>query len=297
MTACGPVPCDYFPMKNPLRSLLIALMLFAAALPISGRAQITSWNAYSNFYLSPTAAGWGGATNPSAAGAAWGYYAANVNGFGFPTGIGSYFTPTGAGIGSQNMYQYSDVAPIGAGTVVGSPGYANAEGQNFGYYADTFSWGSSLGRYDTPWFGGAPGLSQGLTNLIWFQSGWLGGGASEGIAPVLTWTAPTNGTFVFNGLFVSGDQAANSAAVAIVDSLSQVLLSRTVLNNDSTQTFSFTNTYNLGDTVQFQVGNNFSLGNVVGLQLEVVPEPSTVALTGFGLAAVVLYNSRRKRLR
>ena len=283
-------------MKNSLRSLLPAFVLFAVALPTSGHAQITTWNAYNDFYLSPTAAGWSGATSPSAAGAAWGYYAANVNGFGFPTGIGSYFTPTGAGSGSQNAYQYSDVAPIGAGTYVGASGWAGTGGAGFPNYSDTFGWGSSLGRYDTPWFGGAPGLSQGLTNLIWFQSGWLGGGATEGIAPVLTWTAPTNGTFIFNGLFVSGDQAANSAAVAIVDSLSTSVLSRTVLANNSIQSFSFTNTYNLGDTVQFQVGNNFSGGNAVGLQLEVVPEPSTVSLAVYGLAAAALYKFRRKKL-
>jgi hypothetical protein len=132
---------------------------------------------------------------------------------------------------------------------------------------------------------------------MWFQSGWLGGGASEGIAPVLTWTAPTSGSFIFTGQFVSGDQAANSAAVAIVDSLNAIPLSRTVLANNSFQTFSFTNTYTAGDVVQFQVGNNFTGGNAVGLQLEVVPEPSTVSLAALGLAAVALYRFRRKPLR
>jgi len=278
--------------RNAALATFLAVMLLAPFV----QAQITSWNAYSDFYLSPTAAGWGGATTPSAAGAAWGYYAANVNGFGFPTGIGSYFTPTGAGTGSVNMYQYSDVAPVGTGTYVGASSWTVTGGAGFPAYGDTF-WGSSLGRYDTPWFGGAPGLSQGLTNLMWFQSGWLGGGSSEGIAPVLTWKAPTNGSFIFTGLFVSGDQAANSAAVAIVDSLSTVSLSRTVLANNSVQAFSFTNSYNAGDVVQFQVGNNFSGGNAVGLQLDVsvIPEPSTLSLAGLGVAAAALYRFRRKR--
>jgi hypothetical protein len=281
--------------KNFFTAFAIAALAAITAVPAS--AVPTSWNAYNDFYLSPTAAGWGGATSPSAAGAAWGYYAANVNGFGFPTQIGAYFTPTGAGSGSQNMYQYSDVAPIGAGTYVGASGWSNTGGAGFAYYGDTFSWGSSLGSYPTPWFGGAPGLSQSLTNLMWFQSGWLSGGSSEGIAPVLTWTAPATGSYTFTGLFVSGDQSSNSAAVAIVDSLLTTPLSRTVLANNSTQSFSFTKSYTAGDVVQFQVGNDFSSGNAVGLQavITAVPEPSTLCLAGLGCAAAAVYGFRRKR--
>ena len=284
-------------MKKSLRSFLPVLLLVVAALPAIGRAQmVTSWNAYNDFYLSPTAAGWTGAVTPSTAGAAWGYYAANVNGFGLPTGIGSYFTAEFSGSGSQNLYQYSTVAPIGTGTVLGPVTDFVAGANNLARYQDNQGWGTALARYDAAWFSGAPGLSQGLTNLIYMQSGWLGGGGSEGIAPVLTWTAPANGTFTFSGLFVSGDQSGNSAAVAIIDSLGGINLARSVLANNSVQSFSFTNTYNLGDTVQFQVGNDFSAGNAVGLQVEVVPEPSTVALAVFGLAAAALYRFRRKNL-
>jgi len=261
------------------------------------------WNAYDNFYLSPTAAGWGGATSPSSAlGTAWGYYAANVNGFGFPTQIGTYMTPTGSGSGSQNMYQYSNVAPIGAGTAVGAPGFASTGGRGFGYYADTYGWGSSLGSYTTPWFSGAPGASQGLSNLIWMQSGWLSGGSSEGIAPVLTWTAASSGQYSFSGLFVSGDQPSNSSAIAIVTSSGVVvntgsLLSRTVLANNSVENFSFLATFAAGDTVQFQVGNNFSTGNAVGLQVTAtsIPEPSSGMLLTAGLGALGLIHLRRRR--
>lgn len=281
--------------SNAFKAFAIAALAAISAAPAT--AVVTSWNAYNDFYLSPTAAGWGGATSPSAAGAAWGYYAANVNGTGFPTQIGAYFTPTGAGSGSQNLYQYSNVAPIGAGTVVGASGWANTGGAGFPNYADTFAWGSSLGRYDAPWFGGAPGLSQSLTNLMWFQSGWLSGGSSEGIAPVLTWTAPATDTYTFTGLFVSGDQSANSAAVAIVDSVSGVPLARTVLANNSTESFSFSNSYTAGDIVQFQVGNTFSTGNAVGLQVTIVPEPSTLALAGLGAAAAAYFGVRRQRTR
>jgi hypothetical protein len=84
--------------------------------------------------------------------------------------------------------------------------------------------------------------------------------------------------------------------VAIVDSLlGTAPLARTVLANNSTQSFSFTKSYSAGDVVQFQVGNNFSIGNAVGLQLAIVPEPSTVALAGLGLAAAAFYSFRRKR--
>ncbi len=280
-----------------LRAMLgAALCASALASPHVALAVPMSWNAFDDFYLSPTAAGWGGATSPSAAGAAWGYYDANVNGLGFPTQIGAYFTPTGAGSGSQNLYQFSDVAPIGAGTYVGASGWANTGGAGFPNYADTFGWGTSLGRYDAPWFPGAPGLSQSLTNLMWFQSGYLATGTSEGIAPVLTWKAPASGDYTFTGLFVSGDQPTNSAAVAIVDSLlGTAPLARTVLANNSTQSFSFTNSYSAGDVVQFQVGNNFSTGNAVGLQVTIVPEPSALGLlaTAAAGAAVCVYRRRR----
>ena len=263
----------------------------------------TQWNAYNDFYQSPGAAG---TTAPasSALGAAWGYYAANVNGYGFPTGIGTYFTPTASGSGSRNLYQYSNVAPIGAGTYVGASGYAATGGAGLAYYSDTYGWGSSLGRYSTPWFGGAPGLSRALSNLIWMQSGYLSNtaaapnGPAEGIAPVLTWTAPQTGVYAFAGQFIAGNQGANSAAVAIVDSLGgSALLARTVLSADALQSFSFTASYNAGDTVQFQVGNNFSTGNAVGLQVTAtaIPEPSSGMLLTAGLGALGLINLRRRR--
>lgn len=258
----------------PLK-LSSATLFAVVALASLARAQGT-YNAYNDFYLSPTAAGWGGATTPSVTGAAWGYYDANVNGFGFPDQIGSYFTPTASGSGSQNLYQFSDVAPIGAGTYVGASGWANTGGAGFPYYGDSFSWGSSLGRYDAPWFAGAPGSSQGLTNLIWFQSAWLSSATSEGIAPVLIWKAPQTGFYSFSGLFVAANQASNGASVAIVDSLGGAApLSRTVLTPNTTQSISFTKSYAAGDVVQFQVGSDFKTGNAVGLQINVSPVVTT----------------------
>jgi hypothetical protein len=69
------------------------------------------------------------------------------------------------------------------------------------------------------------------------------------------------------------------------------------MSPNTTQSISFQKSYTAGDVVQFQVGSNFTTGNAVGLQLTIaaVPEPSTLCLTGLGLAAAGLYRFRRKR--
>lgn len=275
----------------------IGLTIFLA-LSAQSQAQ-TSWNAYNDFYFNPSAAGWGG--NTSALGTAWGYYMGNVNGFGFPTSVGSYLT-------SGQIYKLANANPAGAadGTRYSNSAWYNTGGAGFAAYSDNIGWGVSLGRYDNPWFGGAPGLSQGQSNFIWMQSGWLNGGSSEGIASVLTWTAPATGAYTIAGQFISGNQAANSAAVAIVDSVvgsanilsgGQFLDSRTVLGNNAISSFSFAASYNAGDVVQFQVGNNFSTGNAVGLQVTAtaIPEPSSGLLLTAGLGALGLVRRLRRQ--
>lgn len=262
-------------MKIPPTLRIFAVFLSFTALTSLVGAQ-TIYDAYTDFYLSPTAAGWGGATSPSVKGATWGYYAANVNGYGFPTEIGTYFTSQFSGSGSQNLYQYSSAAPIGLGTFVGNPLWTDTGGAGFPRYADSQSWGSSLGRYDNPWFEGAPGWSQGSSNFIWMQPGYLGNaaeapdGPAEGIASVLVWKAPQAGFYTFSGQFVAGNQPGNGASVAVVDSLGQTRLARTVLEPDTTQAIDFTASYATGDVVQFQVGSDFKTGNAVGLQISVV---------------------------
>jgi len=278
-------------MKKLITTILTALLIATTV-----QAQlITSWNPYDDFYLAPSSSGWTGPENPTQAGNAWGYYAGNVNGFGYPTQIGSYFTTSFSGIGSQSLYQFSDISPLGPGYVFANTLWDATGGMGFARYLDNLGWGVSLGRYDNPWFSGAPGLSRGLSNLIWMQSGWLGGTGSEGIASVLSFTIPETGTYTFTGKFIAGAQGANGASVAIVDSLNTPLLSRTTMISDELTNFNFTKTYNTGDVVEFQVGSNFTTGNAVGLDLYVIPEPSPGIVLSCGLIALLMYKSYRRK--
>ena len=114
---------------------------------------------------------------------------------------------------------------------------------------------------------------------------------------MLTWTAPATKLYDFSGLFVSGNEPTKSAAVAIMDSLGGTApLSRTVLANNSVQSFSFSKAYNAGDVVQFQVGNNLSSGNVVGLQVSIVPEPSTWVIGTVGISCAGWAAWRRRSI-
>lgn len=224
----------------------------------------------------------------------------NVNANGFPSSVGTYLT-------SSQIYRFTNHDPLGAGGLVyGVPTWYDTGGAGFPVYNEAVAWGSgsgnlhsSLGRYDTPWFSGAPGRSQDLTNLIWMQAVYLGVTGAEGIASMLTWTAPAAGTYTFSGLFVPGYQSANGASAAIVDSLAQTHLGRAVLGSDDLNatplSFEFTKTYSLGDVVQFQVGTDFKTGNAVGLQVNVIPEPSSSALLMAGLAALTLAKSKRRK--
>ena len=234
------------------------------------QSSVSKWNAHRDFYFDSTSTAnnspaWAGAKSPSAAGSAWGYYAANANGNGFPSQIGTYF-------GASSLYPMANHNPAGGGAPAGTEAdaYDAANGANFARYARQFEGKTfSVGSFERPWFEAAPGYPAG-GGAVWLQAAWLGSATGEGLATVLTWTAPSAGTFSFNGSFQIGQNGENSAAsTAIVASTDEVLLARSTPAMGSNQAFKFEKTLKKGDTVQFQVGTDCKVGAAVGLNVEV----------------------------
>jgi len=265
--------------------LAVAALLLAMPVVACGAEQ--AWNAYDDFYLDPAVDGWQGATRPSDSGVVWGYYAANVNGYGgYPRKIGVYFAPGpfSPEKSEQNLYAYSrSYQPLGAvNDVIGTSQWDSTSGTGFPRYADTQKWGSSLGRYDNPWFAGAPGYAesgpQPRENRIWLQAGYLGNTGengqppAEGICPVLVWKAPAAGTFAISGSFLigrNGDPTTNGASIAIVDSKGCELMARQGVVQGKSYEFRYSKKYEAGDVVQFQVGTDFKTGAPVGLDVSI----------------------------
>ena len=268
-------------------SLRFMVAAVALAVPVVACGAEQAWNAYDDFYLDPAVDGWQGATRPANSGAAWGYYAANVNGYGgFPRKIGVYFAPGpfSAEKPAQNLYAYSpSYQPLGdVNGMLGTTQWDATSGTGFPRYADTQKWGSSLGRYDNPWFAGAPGYVEGgpqpRENRIWLQAGYLsntgedGNPPAEGICPVLAWKAPTAGSFAIAGSFLigrNGDPTTNGASIAVVDSKGRELMGRQSAVQGKSYEFRFTESYEAGDIVQFQVGTDFKTGAPVGLDVTI----------------------------
>ena len=271
------------------RCLAALTVVFSLALLPDAGAN-TTWNARNDFYfdstsytVSPVEFGpWQGATTPAGASLAWGYYAANVNFFdGFPATIGSYFGPGNNTSSNQVLLAMANYQPLGPGQLQiaggGVSGSADAydpyagAAPGFARYASVIVGPAvELGVYGSPWFPYAP---QAASGAIWMQPVWLGGNTNqgEGIANVLTWTAPTNGTYTFSGSFVFGGWNPNEhgASVAIVDSLGNIALPRTVGNTQTTNSFDVVRKFSAGDVLQFQVGSGFAAAVPVGLNVNV----------------------------
>lgn len=280
----------------------------------------THWNAFNDFYFDSTSyahngGSWSGATSPSAAGSAWGYYDANCNWWGgFPGSIGSYFGPGNNTAAGQVLLAMANHQPLGPGQgqVAGGVGasqdaYDPTGGVGFARYADIYGWGSSLGAYGGAWFPAAPGwgTSHAGDTGLWMQAGWLGGDSShgEGICPVVTWTAPASGTFNFTGSFLIGNNGTSGpdgskCDFAIVDSLGGLIVPRTVVDQGTFNSFSFQRTYSAGDVVQFQVGTDYQVGAAVGFNADIalVPEPGSLALLVAGLGVFAMSRHQLKKV-
>jgi len=280
-------------MIVPALRLPFVVAAVALAVPVAASGAEQIWNAYEDFYLDPAVNGWQGACSPSNSGTAWGYYAANVNGYGgYPRKIGVYFEsePFSAEKPERNLYAYSpSYQPLGAANgLIGTTQWDATNGTGFPRYTDTQKWGSSLGRYDNPWFAGAPGYvadgPQPRENRIWLQAGYLsntgenGQPPAEGICPVLVWKAPAAGTFAIAGSFLigrNGDPTTNGASIAIVDSKGRELMGRQSAVQGKSYEFRCSEEYAAGDVVQFQVGTDFKIGAPVGLDVTITVAEGT----------------------
>jgi hypothetical protein len=102
---------------------------------------------------------------------------------------------------------------------------------------------------------------------------------------VLTWTAPSAGTYSFSGSYANGNYG-QSTSFAIVDSGGNVLLSKQTLSASSANSsYSFSRTYNAGDVVQFQVGTPAGgQGSPLGLEVNVSQAPAALSTT-YGTAS------------
>ncbi|NBT90946.1 MAG: hypothetical protein EBT50_09025, partial [Verrucomicrobia bacterium] len=280
------------------------LALAGSILPTSAHAQVTSWNAFDDFWVNVPATGgagnyplsawignagisavpydtgltWIGNAGISAvpydtgltAPNAWGYAGGNFNGgAGFPSSVGTYVSggalyPLTAG----NTYAGAGVSYIiGEGSFwigyndnYGSVGLPNAQTQ--------------IGKYTKEWFPGAPNWANNGNGVndkyLWIQPTGLSPD-TDGLGAILTWTAPTLGTYVISGSYVNGNYGQTNH-FAIVDSQNRTLLSKRTLPPSSAEsTFSVTNTYAAGEVIQFQVGAPAAAqGSPLGLAVNIV---------------------------
>lgn len=269
------------PFTSPIRStrLIQATMLTAVVWTLAPAAQAQSWSAFNDFYVNVLATGgnndynqatWianGGNTTSNA----WGYAGGNFNGTGAPASVGTY-------VSGGNFY------PLTSGGTYAGPGASyNLGGGNYwiGYNDQYGTVGlpnaqTQIAKYTQDWYPGSPNWAADTPNgsnnkFLWLQGTGLSSD-TDGLGAVVTWTAPTSGTFQIGGSYVNGDSQGLPTSFAIVDSLKNSLLSRTTLAPSSSEnTFNFTRTYAAGDVVQFQAGTSTNAqGSPLGLAVDIV---------------------------
>lgn len=249
--------------------------------PILGK---TAWSAFNDFYVNVPATGGNGDYNKEAwinnAGVnaydtgltavnEWGYAGGNFNGFGAPSAVGTY-------VSGGNFYPLilgGTYAGAGASYALGSGNFWIGYNDNYGS-AGLPNAQTQIGKYTKEWFSGSPNYTnspEGINNkYVWLQGTGLST-LTDGLGAILTWTTYKSGTYEFSGSYVNGNYSGLSTSFAIVDSQSNVLLSRQVISAGSSEfTFNFTQNYSAMVMVQFQVGVSASAqGSPLGLSVNI----------------------------
>lgn len=269
----------------------------------------TSWSAFNDFYVNVPATGGSGnftrtdwinnagilpydtgLTTPNA----WSYAGGNFNGSGAPAAVGTYLS-------SSLLYSLTSggtYAGPGASFLLGGNDFWIGYNDNYGS-VDLPNALTQIGKYTKDWFGGAPNYTAnpgGVNNkYLWVQSTGLLS-STDGLGAVVSWTAPSAGTYTFSGSYVNGNYG-QSTSFAIVDNSNTTLLARQTLPvSSAVSTFNFSKTYNQGDVVQFQVGTSAAAqGSPLGLEVNIIPEPSSGALLTAGLCALMLIRLHRRQ--
>ena len=312
---------------------ILVLITATGLLAFGNSSYAQTWNAYNDFYLNISTNAYGDGTtlatintysgvsipsSPSSTGSAWGYYSANINGFGgFPNGITSTDDNGGQASSFGPVFLSAPAANGGLTSLVGGAGQifgSNSIGYANGYFAG-YAGGSAgaypvIGSYNREWYNGSAnsqgGANVGGTNssLLWLQGATFASTPGDGIASVLTWTAPTTGTYRFSGVYTTGNAAAAPVDFAVVKSSGIAkLVEGQYAINQGPKSYSFDNYLTAGQQVQFQVGGGQTLDPAVnfsttlGLSVEVtaVPEPSTYVLLALGALGAGLHTWRRRR--
>jgi hypothetical protein len=223
-----------------------------------------TWDAFNDFYFSDQSPAGGSSfsypvTNPDPG--IWGYYSGNLNGpIGFngvagANSVGTFLQPNqlidltapgpyvGPGIAYGVITAYNDNYPSGSGV--------SSTGNNV------------IGNYASDWFSGAPGwgaFPPGTPNTQYLFLQPVGvqnsdSSVYDGFGAILTFTAPTNGTYSFSGSYVTGNSG-QPTDIGIVDSRGNTLfVSKGVATMSQVFFYSFNDTLIAGQSVQFQVGD------------------------------------------
>ncbi len=220
---------------------------------------------------------------------AWNYAAGNLTGGAFPTQVGTYLSDSAG-------FRYG----LTAGNTWAGPGQSYTFGPGTYYIGyDMPVWPNiQVGKYNYIWdftvpgWTGAVGYNSG--QYLWVRPMYHGIDSVDNSAAMLEWTAPTAGTYSFTAAFAPGDYVpfgGSTVSYAVVDSNGGLLVPRQVVAQGSVvQTFTFNDTLNAGDIVQFQVGAPTATASPVGVlvQVSAVPEPNSAALIGLGAVLSVL---------